>query len=327
MKIHNFRRSSGFTIVEMMIALALGLVISAAVLSVFISSKRSFNDNTRIARLQDKGRSALYLIANDLRHANFWGPLIEVGSLDTFPGGALSGPCSAWAASAIVENRFVGSAAPKTNAVFTTSCLTSADIQDNTSAVALKRVDNSPIAFTDSEFQSGEIFLRANSLVGELLVKGTDSGASAPAAGLSDWIYQPQVYFVRTYWETNGDNLPSLCVVNIDPDVPTAMRSSPQCLISGIEYLHIDYGFDRTGDGVPDEYMESPTAAQMNEVSAIQLYVLVRDDEPDPFYSNQRTYQLGVQTVTVNDQYRRALFSTTIIPQNQRTLPIKVRES
>ena len=54
----------GFSLVELMVALALSLVLMSGVLSIFFSSKVTYLANEKTARLQENGRTALDLIVH-----------------------------------------------------------------------------------------------------------------------------------------------------------------------------------------------------------------------------------------------------------------------
>ena len=64
------RYTSGFTLMELMIALALGLLIVAAGLAVFLSSQRSLNLQSGMGELQQNANFGLSLVTHDLRHTN-----------------------------------------------------------------------------------------------------------------------------------------------------------------------------------------------------------------------------------------------------------------
>lgn len=64
-------RHQGFTLVELMIALTLGLVVTAAIGYVFLSSKRSLNYGQGMARLQENQRSSLIILNTVLRQAGY----------------------------------------------------------------------------------------------------------------------------------------------------------------------------------------------------------------------------------------------------------------
>lgn len=62
--------ASGFTLLELMIALTLGLLIVAAGLAVFLSGSRSLNLQSGQSELQQNANFGLSLVTYDLRHTN-----------------------------------------------------------------------------------------------------------------------------------------------------------------------------------------------------------------------------------------------------------------
>ncbi|RRQ23561.1 prepilin-type N-terminal cleavage/methylation domain-containing protein [Guyparkeria sp. SCN-R1] len=67
------RGDSGFTLVELMIALVLGLVIIGGVISVFLANKQSYRTNEALSQVQDHGRTAFEFLARDIRMAGLTG--------------------------------------------------------------------------------------------------------------------------------------------------------------------------------------------------------------------------------------------------------------
>jgi type IV pilus assembly protein PilW len=64
---------SGFTLIELMIAMLLGLVVIAGVTSVFLAGQQSFRTNNALADVQDSSRIAFELMARDMREAGLTG--------------------------------------------------------------------------------------------------------------------------------------------------------------------------------------------------------------------------------------------------------------
>jgi type IV pilus assembly protein PilW len=64
-------RTRGFSLVEMMVAVTLGLVVSAAVVGAFVASRSSYQSTSGIANLSDSGRFALMYMENAVRNAGF----------------------------------------------------------------------------------------------------------------------------------------------------------------------------------------------------------------------------------------------------------------
>lgn len=59
----------GFTMIELMIALLLGLLVVAAASSLFLSNKRVYGASEAIGRIQENQRSAFEILARDIREA------------------------------------------------------------------------------------------------------------------------------------------------------------------------------------------------------------------------------------------------------------------
>ena len=63
----------GVSLVELMIAMLLGLFLMIGVIQVFVSSKSTYNTQESLSRVQESGRHAIALIARDLRMAGYSG--------------------------------------------------------------------------------------------------------------------------------------------------------------------------------------------------------------------------------------------------------------
>ncbi|WP_426287156.1 PilW family protein [Luteibacter sp. E-22] len=64
-----FQRSRGVTLVELMVAMVLGLIVAGGIVTVFMSTSSSNRAQTQLARLQEEGRYAVTRIAEDLKMA------------------------------------------------------------------------------------------------------------------------------------------------------------------------------------------------------------------------------------------------------------------
>jgi type IV pilus assembly protein PilW len=63
-------RQRGFTLIELMVAMVLGLLVAAGIVTVFASTSSSNKAQTQLARLQEEGRFAMSRLSTDLRMAN-----------------------------------------------------------------------------------------------------------------------------------------------------------------------------------------------------------------------------------------------------------------
>jgi type IV pilus assembly protein PilW len=73
LKINYARTSRGFSLIELMVAMLIGLLVLAGVIQVVLNSKRSFLDNQETAFIQDNTRYALDIIAKDFRATGYRG--------------------------------------------------------------------------------------------------------------------------------------------------------------------------------------------------------------------------------------------------------------
>lgn len=64
-------QSKGFTLIEIMIAMLIGVLLIAGVLQVFITSKQSYRMQEELSRLQEGGRFALDFLDRDIRMTGF----------------------------------------------------------------------------------------------------------------------------------------------------------------------------------------------------------------------------------------------------------------
>lgn len=67
------RRGRGFSLVELMVAMALGLFLTGGIITVFIGSKQSFNTQAGLSQIQQSARFAFDIIGSEVRMAGFMG--------------------------------------------------------------------------------------------------------------------------------------------------------------------------------------------------------------------------------------------------------------
>lgn len=102
-------RQAGFTLVELMISLALGLLIVLALVTMLINVNRNNNELGYSQRMVENGRFAMQLLETDIQHTAYWGGFVPnydeltnvtVPALASAAGGqvptALPDPCLAY---------------------------------------------------------------------------------------------------------------------------------------------------------------------------------------------------------------------------------------
>ena len=66
-------RQQGLSLVELMIAITLGLVLSAAVIQVFMASRSSYRVQESLSLIQESARFAMDYIGREVRMAGYMG--------------------------------------------------------------------------------------------------------------------------------------------------------------------------------------------------------------------------------------------------------------
>lgn len=73
MKYYSTKSQRGLTLIELMIAIVLGLFLTAGLIQLFVNSNQSYRVQENLSRLQENGRFAMEFMSRDLRSAGYWG--------------------------------------------------------------------------------------------------------------------------------------------------------------------------------------------------------------------------------------------------------------
>lgn len=68
-----YPRQAGLTLIEILVAMVISLILMAGVLQIFQANKQSFLVQESLSLIQENGRTAVRILAEDLRMADFWG--------------------------------------------------------------------------------------------------------------------------------------------------------------------------------------------------------------------------------------------------------------
>lgn len=351
MTILQTKSQRGFTLAEMMVAMVIGLLVTLAVSSLFLTSRKEFKRNDATTQAQENARFALEMLTNDLRHAGFFGNIpdpididVETLTLDVPSGDCgrktLTGKAGLYNFTSPSLLLSFGNqiADVGTNAFFGT-CLDPNDVKPDSSILIVKRVAGNPTApltdtDTNDERVNGRPYVYAN---GSAAVMYSDTSVTLPFAGGQHWEYLPRIYYIDKQDHLKREQLDGLKLVNAP-------------LANGVEALHVEFGIDTLRDGVYDgapDYFITPAvnadpdaATDMNQIVSATVYVLVRTTTPDPNNNvDTNSYQLGVTGPTIGPldktdlidgkttatlwsdyryHYKRRVYSTTVALKNIR---------
>lgn len=319
--IQQLKTNAGFSLVELMVAMSLGLFLVAGVLSVFVNVRTTTEETSSFGELQENGRFALSLLSEDLLRQDFWGDYTGTFDLASLNGSAPAAPANDCVGEGINNRTF-----PLANGNFRTLWGITA-----VEANPLGCFANSAPAFVGSDIIQIKRTVTDASIAGALnannyylITNLSDGQVFLGTAAIPDidnsriWEYQHHVYYVTE--QSQGDyNVPVL----MQGRLTNTMSFAP--VVDGIEYIRFMYGVDTDDDGVVNSYLSAGNMTQgywnnasNTNIIAVKVYVLARGIAPDPDYSNTNTYKLGDLDIVVNDNFRRMLFTSTVTLFNAR---------
>lgn len=327
----------GFSLIELMISITLGLIILTAIALVFFNASQSRTELERVSRQIENGRYAIDLLSSDLRLAGFYGEL-DVSSV---AGTALTNPCSVnpadWktAMAVHVQGYDNPASAPGT--------CTLTNLKPNTDVIVVRRVRTCVVGAAGCEptAVSGGGYLQVSLCATDTGIGpfGTDKYLLDVSSGAFNFKKRNcttpadlRRYYVHIYYISTdngaGQSIPTLTRLELDvsggsPSFP----AEPVPLVEGIEELNLEYGIDQDGDGAPDVYTADPNdypvgactgGCPLNNwmnVVTVKMHILARNLEESSDYTGGKTYTLGVDkngaavTVTPTDKYRRHVYA------------------
>jgi type IV pilus assembly protein PilW len=265
----------GFTLVELMISMVIGLFIVVALLTLLINVNRNNSEMTKSNRVIENGRFTLQMLSADVSHAGFWGGFIPQFDDLTLPGNqstnvaptdsptAVPDPCQAYALWDVqygINVRGIALQAYEIPAVVPspTVPVCAARVvnpQPRTDVLVVRHVDTCvagvdsgcPAAtLTDVYFQLGRCatttatFAFGTSATLALTPMQTrDCATPAPA-----FKYISNLYYVRNYSVTPGDGIPTL----MRSQFSNGAQQPADAMIEGVEGFRVELGLDTVSD-------------------------------------------------------------------------------
>jgi type IV pilus assembly protein PilW len=334
MKRHNAR---GFSVVELMVAMTIGLILIGGALSVLYSSKVTYSENERVGRLQESGRAAVELMLRDLRAGGFRGCSANtlftnaLGSTDVLSNFAVPAQgfdyqsAATWSptvSTTIVPSPRDGSDifAIRTTLLNSPTFTTNASMATATADLSVDRngSDSVPTASTlmISDCSAAAVFsvsaFTGGTSTATIAHSNTDLGIPFPV-GARVVPVDTVIYYIRDSATTrNGVTNPSLW--------RKVGSAAPQELIEGVENMQILYGIDTDGDRLVNSYVKASDAsvsANWNRVISVSIGLLIRSIEPNSIMPDKQTYTVLDTTVgPFSDRYQRTLYTTTVTLRN-----------
>lgn len=316
------RTQRGLTMVEMMVALAIGSFLMIGAIQIYTQSREAFVINESIARVQETAQFAMDTIEADLRMASNWGRtsrglVIEGRSLQGIPNPkvlAVPLDCSEdWS----IE---LGTPVDGFNNVYGLTCPAQIADQPNSDVLTVRRASVNPVPL-----QAGRLQIQTTRVQGEIFDDGIIPATFTPADSTTHNL------MVSSYYVDANSQL--------IPGVPTLRRKVlgiqginsaifDQEIAPGVENLQVQFGIDMDEDNTVDRYVnpgdqvynpEAPGYVPGARVLTARIWLVVRGLTPEIGINDQRVYDPGdVNLGAYSDDVRRMQVSKTILLRNTR---------
>jgi type IV pilus assembly protein PilW len=323
MKNLNHKYTSGMSLVELLVALAIGSFLMIGAVQVYNQSRQAFVINESIARVQETAQFAMDTVESDLRMASNWGmhsrgTAIEGRALigDANPLG-LPAPGGCGADWALDLNRPVEG----DNNGYGLPCAATGGPQANSDTVTTRRATVAATALAGDRLQ-----IQSTRIQGQLFADG------AIPVGFTAADSETHDLLVNTYYIAATSQL--------IPGVPALRRQSlvsaggapaiaDQEVVPGVENMQLQLGVDVDEDNTVDRYVNpgdpilDPLDANFipgSRVISARIWLVVRGVTPETGIQDNVNYTPGdVNLGQYNDQFRRMMVSKTILLRNARS--------
>ena len=342
-------RTRGFSLVELMIAMTISLILLAGILSVVYSSKVTYREGERVARLQENGRTAVEMMLRDMRAGGFRGctrtvpftnTLVDANTLlwnfgSVVQGFNYVGPGVTTGAWAPARSTLITDALPASDIVAVRtvrtnmpSFTTNAAMASTTAEVSVDRLAtdtlptgrtvlisdcNAAAVFAVSEFEGSGTTATLHHETG---ITGAGPGNDSIdigfefQAGAQVVPVDTVIYYVRqSDTVRDGVRNPSLWRI--------VGAGDPQELIEGVEAMQVQYGRDTDGNRIVDDYVDASAAINWDQIVSVTFSLLIRSAEPTATEADPRTFRLiGTDYGPFGDRYERTIYTTTVTLRN-----------
>jgi type IV pilus assembly protein PilW len=299
----------GFTLIELMVAIALGLVVIAAVMQGFAASTSTSGTNASVAEAGTNGRHALEVLKRETRHASLHRLVWDKSQMNTDAALAIKNyGCGA----GMVDQLFIGITGFNDTNPFSENCLgTTAKIQyARGDVMLLRRTELQP----SSAFDENAPYVRVSyGAAASFLGAGTATAAPDYPEPRFDYRLTSDVYFVNAFTNSSNESpmVPALYRLGLSSGANPSMTAT--LVASNVEHFQIQFGVvDASGNM---QYVNPSATLDWAGVRTARLWLLVRESKPEPGLVSG-SYVLGNVTYTPNDKYRRTVQTTTIALRN-----------
>ena len=283
----NTYRQTGLTLIELLVAMVIGIFLVLGTLTVYVQSRSSYRVSDAQARLQENLRFAIDVMEPDIRLARFWGRHNQP-ALVQIPAG-LAVNCGLGNATALVTalNQQVNAVDESIGYAAGIPCPAPNGARADSDALIVRHASAQVTPPT-----AGRLQVRTDLGASQLFNNGINPGGFGPLAETHDMV-------VNIYYVSNGSDL--------NPAVPSLRRWTldnngnliDEEMIAGVENLQVQFGIDENGLGSVTRYVDgndpaiTPGAVGFlpnAQIIAVRLWMLMRSYVPEVSYTDVGPY-------------------------------------
>lgn len=304
--------NQGFSLIELMISMAIGTFLLAGVFTIFLNSSTTQRQVQDQIAMMDNARFALETISYDLRHAGIFGrrAMVNDSSFNNSKIAGISGECyPGWVTDVVTVG--VDKKEPVTafddNNPYPGTCTQKWFRGD---VLEMRYTLGAPV----TNLLPNTLYLNADLNLREFFIGNTSPNIMPEAL---DYQVVAHSYYISKDSDTVGDGIPSLHRVSLQtgaagPEVVDEM------LLSGVYDLQVQFGIDHDGGDTLSGYVnpEDPLLIDHQFLFA-QVWIVVQSTEPQREFDTGVTFNIAGETVVIpDDDYRKVLLSTVVQVRN-----------
>lgn len=341
------RSQQGLTMIELMIAMLLGLILMGGVIQIFIGSKQTYNLQEAQSRLQENGRLAMHFLPHDIRLVDFqgcrsrqnytanviadptaanapdldltlWNPNGGITGTDNVTAGTTIGTVNVAAGTDIINLQFGNSCGGNLvgnmtgdSASIQIDAGNSCNLEQNFAFMITDCVDADIVRASSVSNGSGKQTLaHANNVnSGTRLSKAYGDNAEV-------YSMQSAAFFIGQ--NPVGNN----ALYRRDNAVFPVTTTE---LVEGVQDMQILYGEDTDGDGTANYYVNAASVVSMQQVVSVKISLLMQSlsnvnvtSQPVAYTYNGVDYDVNGATLPpVIDRQLRKVYTSTVTVRNR----------
>lgn len=290
--------AAGFSLVELMISVVIGLIVLGSVAAAFVSSRQTFKTQQGLAQLQETGRLLNFLLYPYVRQAGYLpNPLTQIDPEKFFVGDPdpAKDRRAIWGADNAAGLVAGVSPQPGTDVIVARFFGRDSDSDPSDIEGQLRTCQDLPGGIVgglaDNQMAENVFFVRR--------LEGGD--ADIGDAGIGSLSCRARVYTVD---EANGAIT-----------LPPPRELPPQPLVLGVQDMQVLYGIDSDADNAPNQYVPASAVTDWQQVVSVRITVAVAGGNPTEL-SLGDTEDVTTEQPRIVDGRIRRTFTTTLQIRN-----------